>query len=707
MAARRPSKLGLHNQDPPPRHALVTEVRGGVTYYIGANGSCFRMLRTLSKCLAGHMLLAECVRREVRPDGSIAFAPTGEHRALKRLSKYHLEHGISLDGRRISEDPVLEIGAMHYLSKRPPHGNVMFMHAVYEDASFLFLELECLGGGDLFEAVQGSPGGKFPEARARRVLRQVLQGLCFMHGHGIIHRDLSLENVMLASRDPGAEVKIIDMGLCVDRWRFAPGLIPPQGCVGKASYMAPETYLDSEFDESVDLWCVAVMLFMMLFGVPPYRKPHAGLCALFREIEAGRLLDLVAKWGMGGSVSPDAQDLLRRMLSVSRADRPTLPEVLAHPWMAPEMADLGGAARAAEQASLVLDVAGWAKHETAEGKVYYENFSTGLTQWQFPGVGEAPQPTQLPPGWAKCTTEDGRTYYEHPERAITQWEFPQEEDATAAGQRPLPEGWVRLMTGDGRPYYENEALALTQWAFPGEAPGEPAAQPVAQQASITTQAAVEGSSAVPEDITATSAEGVASTKASAATSAASSVAGAEWAPLPAVSPVPHPGVDDTSGGWESREEFEDQLAYFDDIDESRNGFVTAQDMRVYSEKNGLELSEEDISDAVASQDLDGDGHITIREFFIALDRPVPLRSKWMPDVLYHRFAAFPDAGLSPIELRKLLDSVEMQYSVADVRHWMKHPLGSRDKDGMRRIPLEAVRHIFFPDMFEARPAAEQ
>lgn len=161
---------------------------------------------------------------------------------------------------------------------------------------------------------------------------------------------------MLASREPGAEVKIIDMGLCVDRWRFAPGAIPPQGCVGKASYMAPETYLDSEFDESVDLWCVAVMLFMMLFGVPPYRKPHSGLCALFREIEAGRLLDLLARWGMAGLVSADAQDLLRRMLSVSRADRPTLPEVLAHPWMASEMAELGGAARAAEQASLVLDV---------------------------------------------------------------------------------------------------------------------------------------------------------------------------------------------------------------------------------------------------------------------------------------------------------------------------------------------------------------
>lgn len=94
MAAGRPSRLGLHNQDPPFRHGLVTEVRGGTTYYVGANGSCFRMQRTLAKCLAGHMLLVECVRREVRPDGTIAFTPTGEQRALKRLSKYHLEHGI-------------------------------------------------------------------------------------------------------------------------------------------------------------------------------------------------------------------------------------------------------------------------------------------------------------------------------------------------------------------------------------------------------------------------------------------------------------------------------------------------------------------------------------------------------------------------------------------------------------------------------------
>jgi serine/threonine protein kinase len=85
----------------------------------------------------------------------------------------------------------MELGAMSYLSQTP-HGNVLRMFSVYEDDVYVFLELECLSGGDLFEAVQGSPGGKFDEPRARKVLLELLQGLCFMHGRGIVHRDLSL-----------------------------------------------------------------------------------------------------------------------------------------------------------------------------------------------------------------------------------------------------------------------------------------------------------------------------------------------------------------------------------------------------------------------------------------------------------------------------------------------------------------------------------
>jgi serine/threonine protein kinase len=172
------------------------------------------------------------------------------------------------------------------------------------------------------------------------------------------HLDVGAENAMISEPESSGlgVVKIIDMGLCVDRWEHPPGLLPPLGCVGKSSYMAPEIFLDDRFDEGADIWCLGVMLFMMLFGVPPYRKPHADLCALFREIKAGRLLDLIRRWDMADVASAEAQSLLRRMLSADVSVRPTIPEVLAHPWMAPAVAHLGGGARAAQQANFILEV---------------------------------------------------------------------------------------------------------------------------------------------------------------------------------------------------------------------------------------------------------------------------------------------------------------------------------------------------------------
>lgn len=113
-----------------------------------------------------------------------------------------------------------------------------------------------MSGGDLFDAVRAAPDGRFPEARAQRTFMQLIQGVCYMHGRGIIHRDLSLENVMLHEAGDDGVVKIIDFGLCVDRWEGPPGLLPPGGSVGKPGYMAPEVYNDSDFDEKADLWCL-------------------------------------------------------------------------------------------------------------------------------------------------------------------------------------------------------------------------------------------------------------------------------------------------------------------------------------------------------------------------------------------------------------------------------------------------------------------
>ena len=65
-----------------------------MTFYCGSNGHCFQVVRTLAPCLAGHMLLVSCVRKEALPDGTVRYEPTGEKRAIKRLVKYNLTHRI-------------------------------------------------------------------------------------------------------------------------------------------------------------------------------------------------------------------------------------------------------------------------------------------------------------------------------------------------------------------------------------------------------------------------------------------------------------------------------------------------------------------------------------------------------------------------------------------------------------------------------------
>jgi len=94
MAAAAPPKLGLHNQDRVVTHRMLSEDTGGAKYYIGSNGVCFRVVRTLAQALAGHVLLVNLVRPVTRPDGSRGFEDLGEQRAIKRLVKYNLEHKI-------------------------------------------------------------------------------------------------------------------------------------------------------------------------------------------------------------------------------------------------------------------------------------------------------------------------------------------------------------------------------------------------------------------------------------------------------------------------------------------------------------------------------------------------------------------------------------------------------------------------------------
>merc|ERR1712003_549963 len=85
------------------------------------------------------------------------------------------------------------------LKKVPLHPNLVRFFDVVREGEWLYFLLELVAGGNLFSTLVRRPGKrpKLQEAEARYVFRQLVDGLSLLHEHGIIHRDLKLENVLV------------------------------------------------------------------------------------------------------------------------------------------------------------------------------------------------------------------------------------------------------------------------------------------------------------------------------------------------------------------------------------------------------------------------------------------------------------------------------------------------------------------------------
>lgn len=157
------------------------------------------------------------------------------------------------------------------------------------------------------------------------------------------HRDLSLENVLVDVD----KCMIIDMGMClrvpyndrenptttVDVTRGTMRrLMRPQGVCGKHNYMSPEVAANSEpFDGfAIDLWAAGVILYIMLTGFPPYDQANR-TDQRFDLIVTGRLMEQLRNWDI--HLSDQAGDLMQKMLQLHPKNRPTLAQVLQHPWV--------------------------------------------------------------------------------------------------------------------------------------------------------------------------------------------------------------------------------------------------------------------------------------------------------------------------------------------------------------------------------------
>lgn len=202
----------------------------------------------------------------------------------------------------------------------------------------------------MFDAMGRQEGGRFSEAEARRLFLQVLSSVRHLHRHGIAHRDISLENVLLSSSSSSSSVngdaKLCDFGLAGSGTR---GRCLFSRSAGKPYYCAPEmrraTAARPYCGLKADRWSLGVFLFLLLTGFPPFDMASCDKDTTggFNAIASGRLPEVIAKWCAKRQQGEDALseasiDLMTRMLKVNPEERPSLEEVAAHPWFAMEEA---------------------------------------------------------------------------------------------------------------------------------------------------------------------------------------------------------------------------------------------------------------------------------------------------------------------------------------------------------------------------------
>ncbi len=162
---------------------------------------------------------------------------------------------------------------------------------------------------------------------ARIIFKQLVEAVKYMHDKQIVHRDLKLENMLLAKQNDIRTIKIADFGLAKKYGQAALSTI-----CGTPQYVAPEVIKGGDtpytYGKECDLWSCGVILFILLGGYPPFYDESEP--RLFRKIREGKPDYDDPVWK---EVSPEAKDLLDKLLNVNPKERLTVEKALAHPWM--------------------------------------------------------------------------------------------------------------------------------------------------------------------------------------------------------------------------------------------------------------------------------------------------------------------------------------------------------------------------------------
>ncbi|TYZ61156.1 hypothetical protein PybrP1_012372 [[Pythium] brassicae (nom. inval.)] len=312
---------------------------------------------------------------------------TGVPVAIKRICKQRRDSGVSTPPGAVDTTWAMEVAAIRRCEPPPRHPNIVAFERVFESRYEVLVVMEIVSGGQLFDALISD--GAYSEWDARRFVRDVLEALKFLHARGVVHRDVTPENLLFTSRDSKtATIKVVNFAtakLLSDRtttaaataeqltWPYcAPellatidafasriesirgtragsmaGLSPPAAdgleaseiiagvnALGRNSAVQqhPPPQQQADDEAKCDVWSVGIVLYVLLSGAHPFDLDgRQTRDQIVQNILCGSFSMSSVSWD---AVSGEAKELLSALLQVDLMKRPSASEALEHAWFA-------------------------------------------------------------------------------------------------------------------------------------------------------------------------------------------------------------------------------------------------------------------------------------------------------------------------------------------------------------------------------------
>ena len=241
---------------------------------------------------------------------------TNTRYALKTLSKNVLQK----DRLQLLRE---EIRIMAQLD----HPNILRIHECFENAENIYLILELCTGGDLLKRINEEKHSHYDEKKACELVKSMLHAVRYCHEHGIVHRDLKLENFLFENKSSDAILKLIDFGFSQ---HFESNEILTRD-VGSPVYVAPEV-LEKRYDEKCDIWSLGVITYILLCGKPPfYGKNNSEI------LHAVKYSKLIFDMKYFQHISTEAIDFITKCLIRDYKKRPSATELCNHIWFSTQL----------------------------------------------------------------------------------------------------------------------------------------------------------------------------------------------------------------------------------------------------------------------------------------------------------------------------------------------------------------------------------